>query len=308
MTRALDTEQLRRCATSASPCSPAPRAPPRACSRTPWKGPSRDHRTCRALPARSNRMPRPPPCGSSSSTPASSDPSSTPAAGRPHRAEGHRPAARRRHGRGRERDRARPARGRDRPGHRLGLPGRARAGGDRAPRRRRRHHRQHARSTRRGSAACSSRSSTCSTTTCSSPSRSSSPRPRGTARHAMVVDEQLRPLFAFLRAIPVPTSLFAAPEDWGSPSLGERIERAATELALLVRSGVGSVDRRPRVGRLPAPVRGQRHPRRAGRGRRRLRHRPHAARRRRGPLKAAGPQLVQTVRSTLVARRSSIAV
>ena len=61
----------------------------------------------------------------------------------------------------------------------------------------------------------------------------------GTARHAMVVDEQLRPLFAFLRAIPVPTSLFAAPEDWGSSSLGDRIERAATELVLLVRSGVG---------------------------------------------------------------------
>ena len=61
----------------------------------------------------------------------------------------------------------------------------------------------------------------------------------GTARHAMVVDEQLRPLFAFLRAIPVPTSLFAAPEDWGSSSLGDRIERAATELVLLLRSGVG---------------------------------------------------------------------
>ena len=55
----------------------------------------------------------------------------------------------------------------------------------------------------------------------------------------MVVDEQLRPLFAFLRAIPVPTSLFAAPEDWGSSTLGERIERAATELVLLLRSGVG---------------------------------------------------------------------
>jgi len=45
----------------------------------------------------------------------------------------------------------------------------------------------------------------------------------GTARHAMVVDDQLRPLFAFLRAIPVPTSLYAAPEDWGSPELGKRI-------------------------------------------------------------------------------------
>jgi FMN reductase len=60
----------------------------------------------------------------------------------------------------------------------------------------------------------------------------------GTARHAMVVDEQLRPLFAFLRAIPTPTSLYAAPEDWGATDLGKRTSRAATELALLVRSGV----------------------------------------------------------------------
>ena len=61
----------------------------------------------------------------------------------------------------------------------------------------------------------------------------------GTARHAMVADEQLRPLFAFLRAMPVPTSLFAAPEDWGGTALGERIQRAATELVLLLKSGVG---------------------------------------------------------------------
>jgi FMN reductase len=60
----------------------------------------------------------------------------------------------------------------------------------------------------------------------------------GTARHAMVVDEQLRPLFAFLRAMPVPTSLYAAPEDWGSSELGQRIARAANELAALLRSGV----------------------------------------------------------------------
>ena len=62
----------------------------------------------------------------------------------------------------------------------------------------------------------------------------------GTPRHAMVVDEQLRPLFAFLRAMPVPTSLFAAPDDWGSSTLGDRIARAATELALYLRSGVGA--------------------------------------------------------------------
>lgn len=62
----------------------------------------------------------------------------------------------------------------------------------------------------------------------------------GTQRHAMVVDEQMRPLFAFLRALPTPTSLFAAPDDWGSSALGDRIERAATELVLLLRSGVGA--------------------------------------------------------------------
>lgn len=58
------------------------------------------------------------------------------------------------------------------------------------------------------------------------------------ARHSMVVDEQMRPLFAFMRALPVPTSLFAAPDDWKSPGLGERINRAASEGAVLVRSGV----------------------------------------------------------------------
>ncbi|HEY9392809.1 MAG TPA: CE1759 family FMN reductase [Nocardioides sp.] len=61
----------------------------------------------------------------------------------------------------------------------------------------------------------------------------------GTSRHAMVVDEQLRPLFAFLRAIPMPTSLYAAPEDWGSPDLGDRTSRAAGELAIFLRNGTG---------------------------------------------------------------------
>jgi len=72
----------------------------------------------------------------------------------------------------------------------------------------------------------------------------------GTARHALVVDDQMRPLFAYLRTLPVPTSLFAAPEDWGTgePRAGEtgadeqgalnkRIDRAAFELVLLMESG-----------------------------------------------------------------------
>ncbi|SJM63420.1 CE1759 family FMN reductase [Gulosibacter sp. 10] len=61
----------------------------------------------------------------------------------------------------------------------------------------------------------------------------------GSSRHSMTVDDQLRPLFAFFRALPAPTSLFAAPEDWGSAELGKRIARAAGELAALIGSGVG---------------------------------------------------------------------
>jgi FMN reductase len=59
----------------------------------------------------------------------------------------------------------------------------------------------------------------------------------GTPRHALVADDQMRSMFAYLRAMTVPTSLFAAPEDWSDPALNERIERAAFELALLVESG-----------------------------------------------------------------------
>ena len=59
----------------------------------------------------------------------------------------------------------------------------------------------------------------------------------GTARHALVVDGQMRPAFAYLRTLTVPTSLFAAPEDWGDGALAQRIDRAALELVLLMESG-----------------------------------------------------------------------
>jgi FMN reductase len=59
----------------------------------------------------------------------------------------------------------------------------------------------------------------------------------GTARHALVADDQMRPMFAYLRAMTVPTSLFAAPEDWGDPALNKRVDRAARELVLLMESG-----------------------------------------------------------------------
>jgi FMN reductase len=59
----------------------------------------------------------------------------------------------------------------------------------------------------------------------------------GTSRHALVVDDQMRSLFAFLRTLTAPTSLFAAPEDWGDSSFNKRIDRAARELVLLMESG-----------------------------------------------------------------------
>ena len=59
----------------------------------------------------------------------------------------------------------------------------------------------------------------------------------GTARHALVADDQMRPLFAFLRTMAAPTSVFAAPEDWSDPALAKRVDRAALELVLLMESG-----------------------------------------------------------------------
>jgi FMN reductase len=59
----------------------------------------------------------------------------------------------------------------------------------------------------------------------------------GTARHALVADEAMRPMFAYLRTMTAPTSLFAAPEDWSDPALAQRIDRAAFELVLLMESG-----------------------------------------------------------------------
>ena len=72
----------------------------------------------------------------------------------------------------------------------------------------------------------------------------------GTARHALVADDQLRGLFGYSRAMTVPTALFAAPEDWSDPALTSRIDRAAdggNEQAKALSSywvgqGVGLVD------------------------------------------------------------------
>ncbi len=59
----------------------------------------------------------------------------------------------------------------------------------------------------------------------------------GTARHSLVLEHALRPLFSYLKAVTVPTAVFAATEDFGgtgSTGLADRIAVAAGELADLV--------------------------------------------------------------------------
>jgi len=66
----------------------------------------------------------------------------------------------------------------------------------------------------------------------------------GTPRHSLAIDHAMRPLFAYLRALTVPTGVFAATADFGATSpqdvsdesgaLDQRVDRGARELAALV--------------------------------------------------------------------------
>lgn len=60
----------------------------------------------------------------------------------------------------------------------------------------------------------------------------------GSQRHALVVDDQIRGLFAYLRTYTTPTSVFAAPDDFNDPKLRTRCARAAGELLALIRADV----------------------------------------------------------------------
>ncbi|WNI15911.1 FMN reductase [Actinacidiphila sp. ITFR-21] len=71
----------------------------------------------------------------------------------------------------------------------------------------------------------------------------------GSARHSLVLEHAMRPLFAYLRSIVIPTAVYAAAEDWGAGgdgALDSRIDRAAAELAALIEA-------RPAVVRGSAP-------------------------------------------------------
>ncbi|MEI2778430.1 MAG: CE1759 family FMN reductase [Tetrasphaera sp.] len=64
----------------------------------------------------------------------------------------------------------------------------------------------------------------------------------GTERHSLVIEHALRPLFAHLGALPVPTGVYAATADFGgeqAPALAARITRATGELARLAAAAPG---------------------------------------------------------------------
>lgn len=56
----------------------------------------------------------------------------------------------------------------------------------------------------------------------------------GTPRHSLVIEHALRPLFAYLHAVVVPTGVYAATDDFAGTDLDSRVTRAAGELATLM--------------------------------------------------------------------------
>lgn len=79
----------------------------------------------------------------------------------------------------------------------------------------------------------------------------------GTVRHSLALEFSLRPLFTYLKTVVVPTSVFAATDDFGGSgagtSLAGRVQRAAEELAELaaVRTPVAAEQPDPFRDRVP---------------------------------------------------------
>lgn len=73
----------------------------------------------------------------------------------------------------------------------------------------------------------------------------------GSARHSLMLEHAMRPLFSYLHASVVPTGVMAATEDFGTPGLERRIDRSAAELVnALLGATAGSVS--AHSGFLPA--------------------------------------------------------
>ncbi|KLU11467.1 MULTISPECIES: CE1759 family FMN reductase [Kocuria] len=77
----------------------------------------------------------------------------------------------------------------------------------------------------------------------------------GTARHSLMLDTALRPLFAHLKAFVLPVGVYAATEDWAGEELQARIRRAGAHLASQL--APGRAPEVPAAGEAPAGASGR---------------------------------------------------
>jgi FMN reductase len=81
----------------------------------------------------------------------------------------------------------------------------------------------------------------------------------GSSRHSLVLEHALRPLFAYLHAVVLPTAVYAASEDWGAAgnrdtdALASRIRRAGGELAGLMAGLMAGHQARPEPAETVVP-------------------------------------------------------
>ena len=76
----------------------------------------------------------------------------------------------------------------------------------------------------------------------------------GTARHSLMLDTAMRPLFTHLKALVLPLGVYAATEDWAGGSLESRIRRAGAQLARSIAPGAQPAGRA--AGEVPAGAAG----------------------------------------------------
>ena len=62
----------------------------------------------------------------------------------------------------------------------------------------------------------------------------------GSARHSLMLDHAMRPLFSYLHAAVVPTAVMASTDDFGTTGLDRRVDRAAAELVAAMLAAPGS--------------------------------------------------------------------
>ncbi|PAU92445.1 hydroxymethylpyrimidine ABC transporter substrate-binding protein [Kocuria sp. WN036] len=72
----------------------------------------------------------------------------------------------------------------------------------------------------------------------------------GTARHSLMLDTAMRPLFTHLKALVLSLGVYAATEDWAGGSLESRIRRASAQLARSIAPGAQA------AGEVPAGAAG----------------------------------------------------